>query len=98
MPNVKPGAGSGSWVWHPVDLPEGYQAVPRGQAWQARPVVGGAAAPGAPRGRTAPGRRDATRVPACTIVRQQQGITISDMEPGVGARNRARLAVNGRTQ
>jgi hypothetical protein len=30
---AKPGAGRGR-VWHPVSLPEGYHALPRGQAWQ----------------------------------------------------------------
>jgi hypothetical protein len=48
-------------VWHPIDLPEGYHPVPRGQAWQARPTVGEDVAPGAPGGRAAPGRRDATQ-------------------------------------
>jgi hypothetical protein len=47
--------------------PEGYHAVPRGQAWQARLRLGGMFAPGAPRGRAMPGRRDATRLPACKI-------------------------------
>jgi hypothetical protein len=34
-----PGLEWGDWVGHPVDLPKGYHALPRGQAWQARPVV-----------------------------------------------------------
>jgi hypothetical protein len=48
-------------VWHPIDLPEGYHPVPRGQAWQARPAVEQDVAPGPPGGRAAPGRRDATQ-------------------------------------
>jgi hypothetical protein len=36
---AKPGAGQGYVVWHPVSLPEGYQVLPRGQAWQTRPTV-----------------------------------------------------------
>jgi hypothetical protein len=35
---------------HPLDLPEGYHTVPRGQA---RPAVGRGVAPGAPCGRAA---------------------------------------------
>jgi hypothetical protein len=27
-------------VWHPVSLPEGHHALPRGQAWRTRPTVG----------------------------------------------------------
>ena len=56
------------WVWHPVELLEGYHAAPRGHAWQARPAVGKDGAPGEPRGRAAPDRRDATRLPACKII------------------------------
>jgi hypothetical protein len=52
---------AGGEVWHPIDLPEGYHPVPRGQAWQARPTVGEDVAPGAPGGRAAPGRGDATQ-------------------------------------
>ena len=40
MDQLKPGAGSAGWVWHPIDLPDGYHAVPRGQAWQAQPTEG----------------------------------------------------------
>lgn len=58
----------GSGVWHSADLPEGYHAAPRGQAWEARPVVGRDAAPGEPRGRAKPGRRDAARLPAFKII------------------------------
>jgi hypothetical protein len=65
--SAKPGRWVG-WVWHPVDLPEGYHTAPRGQAWRARPAVGRDAAPGEPRGRAMPGRRDATQLPACKIV------------------------------
>jgi hypothetical protein len=54
-------------VCHPINLPEGYHTVPRGQAWEAQPVVGRNIAPGAPRGRAAPGRRDTTRTLACKI-------------------------------
>jgi hypothetical protein len=31
--------GKGYVVWHPVSLPEGYHALPRGQAWHTRPTV-----------------------------------------------------------
>lgn len=54
-------------VWHPADLPKGYHAAPRGQAWDARPAASRDAAPGEPRGRAMPDRRDATRLPACKI-------------------------------
>lgn len=33
------------WVRHPADLPEGYHAAPRRQAWQPRPAVSRDAAP-----------------------------------------------------
>jgi len=44
---------------HPVDLPEGYHAAPRAQAWQGRRRLGQQAAPGVRRGRATPGLRDA---------------------------------------
>ena len=46
--SVKPTTGLWGWdrVRHPVDLPKGYHALPRGQAWQARPVVRWHVAPG----------------------------------------------------
>jgi hypothetical protein len=69
---AKPGSVGVGWVWHPADLPEGYHAAPRGQAWQPRPAVGRDAAPGEPRGRAMPGRRDATRLPAFKIVNGYQ--------------------------
>jgi hypothetical protein len=50
-----------------IGLPEGYHAVPRGQAWEAQPVDGRNVAPGAPRGRAVPGRRDTTQTQACKI-------------------------------
>jgi hypothetical protein len=53
------------WVWHPADLPKGYHTVPRGHACQAPRAVGGRCPRGAPRGWDTPGRRDATRLPAC---------------------------------
>ncbi len=38
-PSAKPGRWGGG-VWHPADLPEGYHAAPRRQAWTSRPRVG----------------------------------------------------------
>ncbi len=64
--------GRGCGVWHPVGLPKGYHVVPQGQAWQARPAVERDVAPGVPRGRAAPGRRDATQPPACKIIYDRQ--------------------------
>jgi len=61
MPRNKAGVG------HPADLPKSYHPLPRGQAWQPRPAAGKDGAPGAARGRAAPGRRDAPRAPACKI-------------------------------
>jgi hypothetical protein len=52
---AKPGAGRGYVVWHPVSLAEGYQALPREQAWQTRPTSRGDVAPGPARGQAAPG-------------------------------------------
>ena len=74
-------------MWHPADLPKGYHAAPRGQAWQPRPAVTRDIAPRAPRGRAAPGRQDAPLIPACKIVEQQHGITTfgPPREPGAGA-------------
>ncbi len=65
-------------VWHPVDLPQGYHTAPRGQSYASSSPVTSRAAPGAPRGRATPGRRDATRAPACKIIRGRraaEGIT-----------------------
>jgi hypothetical protein len=38
--------GRGARVRHPTDLPKGYHAASRGQAWQPQPAVGRDAAPG----------------------------------------------------
>jgi hypothetical protein len=38
-PGDKLGTDKGMWVWCPIALPKGYHALPRGQAWQARPAV-----------------------------------------------------------
>jgi len=45
---------------HPVNLPKGYHTVPREQSSTTLLSIASRAAPGAPRGRTPSGRRDAT--------------------------------------
>jgi hypothetical protein len=52
---------AGSEVWHPIDLPKGYHPVPRSKHGKLSRRWGEDVAPGAPGGRTAPGRRDATQ-------------------------------------
>src|SRR5690606_13666315 len=46
---------------HPDDLPEGYHAASRGQAWRRRPPAPRQVAPLTQRDRATPGRRDGTR-------------------------------------
>jgi hypothetical protein len=65
--SAKPGAVGVAGCGVPPTSSRGYHAAPRGHAWQARPAVGTNGAPGAPRGRAMPGRRDAPRLPACKI-------------------------------
>jgi hypothetical protein len=55
------------WVWHPAGLPKGYHTTPQGQSHTMHAPVPSRPAPGPPRGRAAPGRRDATRAPTCKI-------------------------------
>lgn len=50
----------------PTTSPRATTRHPRGRVARARPPVASRAAPGSTRGRAAPGRRDATRAPACT--------------------------------
>jgi hypothetical protein len=60
-------------VWHPADSPKDYHALPRGQAWQARPVVGKGCCP---RDSAWSGCAQSTGcppAPAWKIVGQQQG-------------------------
>ena len=57
----------GGRVWHPINLPKGYHTPSRGQSRTTHAPVPLRAAPGMARGWAAPGRRDATRTPACKI-------------------------------
>ena len=59
--------GSGNRMQHPADLPKGYHTAAQGQSYTAHTPVPSRAAPGPPRGRTASGRRDATRTPTYKI-------------------------------
>jgi hypothetical protein len=55
----------------PSTSPRGYHTTTRGQRDTRPPPVASRAAPGSPRGRATPGRRDATRVPASKIIRDR---------------------------
>ena len=54
-------------VWHPAGLPKGYHTTAQGQSHMTHAPVPPRAAPGPPRGRAAPGRRDAPRATTCKI-------------------------------
>jgi hypothetical protein len=54
-------------VGHPVDLPEGYHTLVRGQSSMTHAPVPPRAAPGLACGRAAPDRRDALPLPARKI-------------------------------
>lgn len=62
---VHQGVEGRSVTWHPDDLPEGYHATARGQAWAPDGgSLGAEVAPSPRRDRATPGRRDATKAPA----------------------------------
>lgn len=55
-------------VWHPSASLQGYHTPARGQSHARHAPVPSRAAPGPPRGRAPPGRRDATRSPVSKMV------------------------------
>ena len=60
-------------VGHPADLPPGLpRDDPGGRATRGSPPVASRAAPGPPRDRATPGRRDTPRLPARKIIRSRQ--------------------------
>jgi hypothetical protein len=63
-------------VGHPADLPEGYHALPRGQAWHARPVADSKCCP---RGTAWSGYARSTGCPT--------GLSVQDHQVAAGQRN-----------
>jgi len=72
----------GWWVRHPIGLPEGLpHGVPGAELRQIGRRLRRGLAPGTPRGRALPGRRDDARAPACSPQERRRGSRKASRHP-----------------